>query len=229
MPVSTLVAHLLALFLVGVAPILAYRRAHEPGAASPGARLRRYRGLVLRQLLIIVAILGWVVAGHIPAAEVGLGPPDSWWIALGGALLIAALLAWSALALRRHAPELREKMRGRGGALLLPETNPEARWFALVSLCGGLAEELGYRGFLFYYARLWWPPVNTLELVLVTSICFGIAHVYQGRRGVAMTSLAGVLMGILYVATGNLLVPAVAHILGNMRAVVIFWTPRHRA
>ena len=48
---------------------------------------------------------------------------------------------------------------------------------------------------------------------------------YQGWRGVAATTVAGLLMGVLYVATGNLLLPAVAHILGNMRAVVIFWTP----
>lgn len=220
--------HLLAAYLVVVAPLLAYRRVRRPNAAAPGARVPRYRGLVLRQVLTIAALVGWSVASGLRAARIGLGAPSSWWLSLGGSVVAAAVLVRSALVLRRRAGELRERMRHRAGSLLLPETNREARWFALVSLCGGFAEELGYRGFLFYYLLLWWPSLNALELVLATSICFGIAHVYQGWRGVAATTIAGLLMGALYVATGNLLLPAVAHILGNMRAVLIFWTPRSR-
>ena len=222
-------AHLLAGFLVLVAPLLAYRNAHRPHAAAPGARLRRYRWLVLRQLILIAALVAWIATSGVPRARVGLGPPFSWWWSVGVSIAVAVFMIWSAVALRRRAAELRGKMRDRGGALL-PETNREARWFAFVSLCGGVAEELGYRGFLFSYALTWWPALNALELVLATSICFGIAHLYQGRRGVAATTIAGLLMGALYVASGNLLLPIVAHIMGNMRAAVIFWTPmRDRA
>jgi membrane protease YdiL (CAAX protease family) len=225
MPVATLAAHALAAFLVLIAPLLAYRHAHRPDATAPGARLRRYRWLVLRQVLLIGALFAWIAASGVAPARVGLGAPYSWWFSAGGAVVVAAFLSWSAVALRRRAGDLREKMRGRAGALLLPETNEEARWFALVCLCGGIAEELGYRGFLFYYALTWFPSLNPLELVLATSICFGIAHAYQGWRGVVATTVAGLVMGGLYVATGNLLLPVVAHILGNMRAVVIFWSP----
>lgn len=229
-PAARVVAHLLAGFLVLVAPLLAYRNAHRPHATAPGARLRRYRWLVLRQLILIAALAAWITTSGGGRAEVGLGPPFSWWWSGGVSIALAVFMVWSAVALRRRAAELREKMRDRAGALLLPETNREARWFALVSLCGGVAEELGYRGFLFSYALTWWPALNALELVLATSICFGIAHLYQGWRGVAATTIAGLLMGTLYVASGNLLLPVVAHIMGNMRAAVIFWTPmRDRA
>jgi len=224
-PAVRVVAHLLAGFLVLVAPLLAYRNAHRPHAAAPGARLRRYRWLVLRQLILIAVLVAWIATSGVARAQVGLGPPLSWWWSGGASIAVAAFMLWSAVALRRRAPELRDKMRHRAGALLLPETNREARWFALVSLCGGVAEELGYRGFLFYYALTWWPSLSPLELVLATSVCFGIAHLYQGWRGVAATTIAGVLMGALYVASGNLLLPIVAHIMGNMRAAVIFWTP----
>lgn len=222
---STVAAHLLAVFLVLVAPLMAYRHAHRPDALAPGARLRRYRRLVWRQVGLIVALVAWILTSGVGSARLGLGEPYSWWIAAGGSAIVAAFLIWSGLALRRRADEIRDKMRGRAGALLLPETNDEARWFAAVCVCGGVAEELGYRGFLFFYALWWLPSFTPLELVLATSICFGIAHAYQGWRGVAATTIAGVLMGALYVATGNLLLPAVAHILGNMRAVLIFWSP----
>lgn len=218
-------AHLLAAFLVLVAPLLAYRQAHRPNADAPGARLRRYHRLVVRQLVLIAALASWIAASGVDAARVGLGAPRSWWISAGGAVVVAAFMIWSGLALRRRAAELRDKMRNRAGALLLPETNEEAKWFAAVCLCGGIGEELGYRGFLFFYALTWVPSLTALELVLATSICFGIAHVYQGWRGVVATTVAGLVMGALYVATGNLLLPVVAHILGNMRAVLIFWTP----
>jgi membrane protease YdiL (CAAX protease family) len=220
------VGHLIAAWLLLAAPLLALRHARRARAAeTPGDRVQRYRGLLLRQLGVIAAIGGWYAASGLSAGRLGLGAPYSWWTALGGAAAIAVVMVRSALVLRRRAGELRERMRGRAGSLLLPESNREARWFALVSLGGGLAEELGYRGFLFYYLLTGFPSLNALELVLLTSICFGIAHVYQGWRGVAATTVAGLLLGVLYVATGNLLLPVVAHILGNMRAVVIFWTP----
>jgi membrane protease YdiL (CAAX protease family) len=219
-----LAAHVIAAFLVVVAPILGYRQAHRAGATAPGARLPRYRRLIVRQVLIAAVILAWVFVGGVPAARLGLGAPFSWWWSLGGVALVMGFMGWSALALRRRAGELRDRLSSRAGALLLPTTNEEVRWFVLVCLCGGTVEELSYRGFLFDYARMWVPSVNPLELVLATSICFGIAHVYQGWRGVLATTAAGVLMGGLYVATGNLLLPAVAHVLGNMRAAVIFWT-----
>lgn len=227
MPISAavLAAHVLAGFLVLVAPMLAYRQAHRPNADAPGARPRRYRRLVLRQIVLTAALAAWIVASGVAPARVGLGAPTSWWLSAGGAAAVAGFMVWSGLALRRRAADVRARMRGRAGALLLPENNHEARWFAVVCLCGGLAEELGYRGFLFYYALTWWPSLNPLELVLATSICFGLAHVYQGWRGVAATTMAGLLMGLLYVASGNLLLPVVAHIMGNMRAVLMFWTP----
>src|SRR5690242_3713455 len=136
-PAALAAAHLLAGFLVLVAPLLAYRNAHRPHAAAPGARLRRYRWLVLRQLILISALVAWIATSGVPRARVGLGPPFSWWWSGGASIVVAAFMLWSAIALRRRAAELRDKMRDRAGALLLPETNLEARWFGLVSLCGG--------------------------------------------------------------------------------------------
>ena len=48
------------------------------------------------------------------------------------------------------------------------------------------------------------------------NVAFGLAHLYQGPSGVIQATVGGVLLGILYVATGrNLVAPIIAHGLGN--------------
>ena len=170
-PPAVVFGHLVAAWLVVAAPVLAYRHARRAQAAGvPGDRVQRYRWLVLRQVGVIAAIVGWFVGSGLPARRLGLGAPYSWWIAFGGVAVVAAIMVRSALVLRPRAGDLRQKMRDRAGSLLLPESNREVRWFALVSLCGGCAEELSYRSFLFYYVLTWFPSLNALELVLATSI-----------------------------------------------------------
>lgn len=54
-----------------------------------------------------------------------------------------------------------------------------------------------------------------IALVLV-NLGFGLAHLYQGPSGMVQATVAGVLLGVLYVATGrNLVVPVIAHGVSN--------------
>ena len=170
--VNAVAGHVLAVFLIVVAPILAWRHAHRRDAQAPGARLRRYRLLVLRQAGLSAVILAFCVVGEIPARQLGLGAPVPWWLTAGASAAVAALFLQSARRLRRRAPELRDALRQRGGELLLPESRPEVWWFVAVSLGSGISEELGYRGFLFYYLRTNVPSLDVVALVLVTSACF---------------------------------------------------------
>jgi membrane protease YdiL (CAAX protease family) len=50
-----------------------------------------------------------------------------------------------------------------------------------------------------------------------------MGHLYQGWKGVVSTALGGLIIAGLYVLTGNLLVPMVAHATANLRALLIFW------
>jgi membrane protease YdiL (CAAX protease family) len=221
------VEHVIAVFLVVVAPWLAGRRARRLAKATdPQAKVRLFRRLVLRQLALAATICALWLVGGVPAARLGLSAPSSWWLASGAGIVIVGYLTRSALRLRRRAPEFRERMRERAGALLLPESPEEVRWFALVSLGSGLSEELAYRGFLFYYLGKYVPGAGQIELLALTSILFGVAHLYQGWRGIAATAVAGVVMGGLYVLSGSLLLPMLAHAFGNVRAAIIFWPGR---
>ena len=52
--------------------------------------------------------------------------------------------------------------------------------------------------------------------LIVVNVAFGLAHLYQGPSGVIQATIGGVLLGILYLATGrNLVAPIIAHGISN--------------
>jgi uncharacterized protein len=153
----------------------------------------------------------------------GLCLPRSWPLSLVLGGVIISYFAYTAMRLRPRAEKFREQMRGRAGLLLSPDTKSELRWFAILCAGSGIAEELLYRGFFVFYISSFLPHLNIVALVLVASAIFGLMHLYQGWRGVASTTVSGMLLTTLYVVTGSLLLPAVIHSLGNLQAVVICW------
>ena len=52
--------------------------------------------------------------------------------------------------------------------------------------------------------------------ILAVNAAFGLAHLYQGESGIVQAAVQGVLLGLLYLATGrNLLAPIAAHFTAN--------------
>jgi uncharacterized protein len=222
--IATLVIHLMAAYFIVAAPLLGrwrYRkRQRQMQAGDALAKLRLYRTLVINQGVNIAVFCALWVLARVPAAQLGLGAPRSWWLCVSLIALVVSLMAWSVLRLRPKASEIGEKLRSRA-AMLLPESRAERRWFALVCLGGGISEELIFRGFLFYYFIFCFPHINNLENALLTSAIFGIGHLYQGWKGMLPTGVAGLILAGLYVLSGNLLLPIVAHVIGNMRVLLI--------
>ena len=222
---TTLISHLLAAWVLLVAPWMArrsYRKAQRETAADPLAKVQLFRKVVRKQWVLIAIIGGLWIFGGISGARLGICPPYSWPITLGACAAFLGFFVWSALRMRLKADKIREKIKDRAGAIL-PGSPEELRWFAMMSLGGGIAEELLCRGFLFYYLSLYIPGINKWELVLLTSLLFGLAHLYQGWKGILATGAAGVILAGLYVLTGSLFLPVLVHITGNMRLVVVFW------
>ena len=86
-----------------------------------------------------------------------------------------------------------------------------------LAACG---EEFVYRGYLLTrIARtLGHTPRAWLGALTATSILFGVGHRYQGVSGMITAGLAGLALGLLYLATGrNLWVSVIAH--GTMDTV----------
>jgi membrane protease YdiL (CAAX protease family) len=217
--------HLLAAYLLAAVPVIGffrYRKAKErmqTGEATD--KVRFLRELVARQLVNTCFVGGLLLFGGVPGGKLGLGAPSSWWRTGVLSAAVAIFLVGSGLRLRAKSGEIRRKLGERAEALI-PDSIVERRWFVVVCIGGGIFEELAYRGFLFYYLGLVLPPINGVEKALVTSLLFGVGHLYQGWKGVLSTGMAGLVMASLYLVGGNLLLPVVAHTLANMRALLIF-------
>jgi membrane protease YdiL (CAAX protease family) len=212
--VAAMLGHLLAVYAILGAPWLGrwwYEKARKKVAAGlPNAKVDLYRQLVVEQIVgtsLVVAI--WKL-GAIPVSALGLVAPRHWGWNLAATFIIVGALFRSSLKLRSKADKVRKKLEELVGALM-PDTQRERMWFGGVSVGAGISEELVFRGFLLYYFGQYVPQMNTLEKVLVISLFFGLAHLYQGWQGMLGTGIVGLAMGGFYVATGSLLMPMVVH------------------
>jgi uncharacterized protein len=103
---------------------------------------------------------------------------------------------------------------------LIPTTAHERMIWAVVAINAGICEEVVFRGWLLSTLH-GIVGVSGLALVAVAAILFGSAHIYQGPTGVFLTTLAGALFCLLYVATGSLLIPIALHVLVDIRFAIL--------
>ncbi len=92
---------------------------------------------------------------------------------------------------------------------LMPVTPRERRLYAGLSFCAGFGEELAYRGYAI-------PAVivaggSAPAALAVTSVAFAVLHSYQGVLGVVRTGVVGVIMGAVFLHTGSVWPPMIAH------------------
>jgi membrane protease YdiL (CAAX protease family) len=63
------------------------------------------------------------------------------------------------------------------------------------------------------------PQLHVQLVVLFAALLFGIFHLYQGWGGFVVTTLSGMAFGLLYIASGSLLLPVIVHIAFDLRFV----------
>ena len=211
--------HLLALVLVLVFPAwVAWNVPHllRRIEADPlNARTKEYIwGMTSQWGLTIALIAAWWWTGR-PIREIGLRLPDtasawSWslLIAVGG-IAFFVQQARAALKSSDTKAKVREHIESQPGLrALLPATPRELRVFVAVAITAGICEEVLYRGYLLWYLQSLMP---WSAAVVTTIVVFGVAHVYQGVRGIFSTGVAGAIAMATYLLTGSLLAPMVLH------------------
>ncbi len=124
-----------------------------------------------------------------------------------GILVLGAATLWFFLRLRKRVGWGESRLVRE----LLPVTRREKGLYAGLSLCAGFGEELAYRGYAIpaVIAAGWSAPVA----LALTSAAFAVLHSYQGILGVVRTGVIGVIMGAVFLHTGSLWPPMVAHVL----------------
>jgi len=89
--------------------------------------------------------------------------------------------------------------------LLIPRSKKEKRYWFFVSLTAGIGEEIVFRGFLFFLLQAVFPNMPMPLMLVIVSVIFGIAHAYQGIRGMIRSTIVGALLGGLFLVTGSLI------------------------
>lgn len=221
---STILMTLLALYLIAVQPFLgkrSYERLLRDVAADPRARLRYFRRIVVTQWGLVLAVGLMFALRRAPLADLGFRLPKFELFSLAASFGLVVGLLFS-IALGAVSTKYRAKIRAqlKPAEGLLPTTPAERRWYAAVALTAGLCEEVLYRGFLIYYIVQIAAPFSPLVVAgLLAAVLFGLAHLYQGLRGILSAGLLGLFFVGIYLFTGSLLFPMAIHALTDLRVL----------
>jgi membrane protease YdiL (CAAX protease family) len=215
---------LLAIFILFLAPwdIWELRRLR---LARPGAKAAFYLRTIaalwlLAGLCLLVYPLGAIWPA--PAFDALLLSASAWRVIGYVVALLLVGLQWLPVGqLYVAPPEKRARALKPLDAMdfFLPDSARERALFALVCLSAGIGEEIMFRGFLLrYLIDGHWSAAFAL---LGTTVLFGFAHAGHGWSGIVRTGLIGLVIGLLYLATGSLLVPIVLHASIDLNALAM--------
>jgi uncharacterized protein len=158
-------------------------------------RLSLYASTIAFQW-IIAALVAWRAWAHgFTAAELGLTIDVKGRVLLTGIAGAATLAVLQWLNLRRIG-QLPVAARGLLQSLaerIFPQSRVEMLPYFALAVTAGLCEEFLYRGFALAAIIRAGSPV--WAAVAISSILFGLAHIYQGRGGSVSTMLLGALFG----------------------------------
>ena len=171
-------------------------------------RLSLYWSTIAFQWIAAI-VVGWRAWAHgLTAQQLGLVMPGRVWlvvITVCGAVLIVTLQWLNMRRMGRSTSPLRGPIQALAERIL-PRSRTELVPFLGLAVTAGLCEEFLYRGFAMAVIARAGLPAG--EVILLSSILFGLAHLYQGRAGFVSTMVLGFLFGISRTALGSL-VPAI--------------------
>jgi membrane protease YdiL (CAAX protease family) len=174
---------------------------------------------ILSQWALVAAVLAWWGVEHRPVTALGLDPRLGWGFA-GFAIGLVAIVGVMVLQGRLVARDasLRDRVRARLAPVerLMPSSRAEYPGFASLALTAGICEELLFRGFVTWALAHVLP--GAWQVLLAQAALFGLAHAYQGVRGIVTTGFVGLVMGLLVWITGSLWASMIVHALMDLHA-----------
>lgn len=224
----TILQHVLVLFLVVGTPLWDwYAIPRLKASTNPRKKVRFYRHIVIASwcfAAIAVVTAGFGPSFRIAGSNVPWLQPHS---RIGSAVMglitgvFLAIFVPAALALKSEKIRVKAAKAARKLSFILPSSGEERRWWWLVCITAGICEEIVYRGFLLRYFQVTAFHVSLTWALVLSSVIFGIGHLYQGVAGSISTVAVGFVMGILFVMTGNLLLAIVMHAVMDLRVLAM--------
>jgi uncharacterized protein len=188
---------------------------------DPLPQLRLYKRAIVRLWAFAFATIACMTAsGHPIALAIRSVAGFATVIGLGTVAVILPVV----LIYRR--PKMRDRLGSalgklREGWVLFPRSAAAARWFILLAVTAGVAEELVFRGMVpalvaqLTGSRIWLPW-------LLSSVLFGLGHGYQGPRGTLLTGALGAGFYAFVLQTGSLLSAMIVHAMIDLRVAAMY-------
>ncbi|WP_237562824.1 CPBP family intramembrane glutamic endopeptidase [Bacillus dakarensis] len=143
-------------------------------------------------------------------------------LALGlGAGLSIAMFALIIIFSKTIRQKLSEALTDESIQFLLPSSLGERLFFLLIAITAGVCEEIIFRGVMFYYLSHLPFELPLVAIGIISSLLFGIVHLYQGWKGVLLTTCLGAVLFFLFVGTGDLWVPIILHFIIDAKFVFL--------
>lgn len=222
--------HLLVFFLIVVAPLWDwYEIPRLKVSTASRKKVRFYWKIVAASwacAAVAVITIGMPAAITIQRANGGavwLQPGSRAGVFLEGLVagMLIVIMLPAVLALRSEKIRVKAGKAAKKLAFILPSTGEERQWWWLVCITAGICEEVVYRGFLLHYFHVVPFHFSLTSALVVSSVIFGIGHIYQGIAGAVQTIVIGFVLGVLLALTGNLLLPIVVHALMDLRVLAM--------
>jgi membrane protease YdiL (CAAX protease family) len=211
--------HVIFLLVTVAVPLNQYLGRHQLRAMldyHTAQRINAYWNMIIVQWIMLALLLSFWLWQARPLAQLGIVMTFGlrFWVSVGVAMLSIiglGLYYRSQLRDRKKLMNLREL----ADQLVpfLPRNKHALKHFNLLCLTAGIVEEFIYRGFFIWYASRFLGNTMTglILSVIITSALFTLSHLYQGRRGMGMVFVVGLLHGGIYILSGSLWVPMAMH------------------
>lgn len=213
---------LLALILIGL-PVRAWfsmRALREtPPEMLRALRRSMWTRAVLSQWTLVAAVVALWLWQHRWWSALNVAPRVGW---MEGGMLIGIGFLAILLDRQRRAlaeqPDVVEKLRSQLAPVfaLLPEDRSEWLPFAALAVTAGICEELLFRGYVTWALAHLLPSYTAAALV--QALLFGVAHFYQGPRGMWKTAMLGIFLTAVVWMTGTLWMAMLIHALMDLNA-----------
>jgi membrane protease YdiL (CAAX protease family) len=210
-------AYLLTFVLAVVVPVSGYVRFRrlpiQGGLGLPSrTKVALYVKTICWQWFLVAALLVVLRRHRLSLSAIGehLGDPRLTMGATGAFLVVLALVfAIVRWRLRRVRTTIDPSAAADRVRALGPAFGREMWVFAVVSLTAGICEELLYRGWLVNLLRV--ATGSVWIAVGLGAAVFGVAHAYQGTKGMLRTSFIGLQLALLFVYVDSLIPGQVLH------------------
>jgi membrane protease YdiL (CAAX protease family) len=215
----------LLFYLAVIAPVTGYiehKKLKQSLVDGLNKKLSVYRQTILWSWIPVLIIVFLIPFSQLTINNLGFRWIDltastlSYWIVITGVTLFSLYLLYNIYSIILLKTSKKARLEASKNLpeyvkSLLPITSQEKKTWVYVAFSAGITEEIVYRGYLFFALGFLFPSLSIFHILLISTLLFGLGHVYQGREMVKPTIL-GLFFGFSYILFDSLFPIIILHV-----------------